>query len=264
MFEMPTHVTLASAAVLAMALSQTLVPITALAADSGAPEVPSAQTAAPAEPVPTEPAATPAPVMTGRAKAEDRRAAMDAERAKRYVELRASAAELGVELPETPPWESARAAGPSLPEPPDYPSRLGGTPEDMEAMRQQRESMRAARWERMREEAAARGIEMPDTPPWEEAGKRRQEMAERFQNYRRAIEQMTDEQREAARALFGGRRAMPWEGAPRMHHYGYEGWDHPCQGEAQGMPYPPMRPHVYDAPGYDQGPPPPPAGSSGR
>lgn len=241
-------------------------------------------------PVPAEPAnkpapaaaptAVPAPDNTARAKAEERRAAMTAEREKRYEELRARAAEIGLALPETPPWESADR--PAIPEPPAMPERRGMSPEDMEAMRQQRQAMREqmrsmtpeerrairdAHWQQMRAEAAERGIEMPETPPWAEAEQRRKEMEEQFETYRKTVEAMSEEQIEAARALFGSAPPMP-EG-PRMPPYGYAphryGYGYgPQGGYPGGMAYPgdlggmgqaPMMPG-YGTPGYDQGPPP--------
>jgi hypothetical protein len=213
----------------------------------------------------------PTPGEAARAKAEERRAAMMAEREKRYEELRARAAEIGLALPETPPWESTDR--------PPMPERRGMTPEDMEAMRQQRQEMREqmrsmtpeerramrdAHWQQMRADAAERGVEMPETPPWAEAEERRKEMEERFETYRKTVEAMSEEQLEAARALFGSPPPMPemprmppsggYE--PRGYGYGYG----PQGGYPGGMGHPPMMPDYgapgYGAPGYDQGPPP--------
>lgn len=237
-------------------------------------------------PVPAEPAnepapapaaaptAAPAPGEAARAKAEERRAAMMAEREKRYEELRARAAEIGLALPDTPPWESADR--PAMPEPPAMPERRGMSPEDIEAMRQQRQAMREqmrsmtpeerramrdAHWQQMRADAAERGIEMPETPPWVEAEKRRKEIEEQFEKYRQTVDAMTEEQIEAARALFGSAPPMPED--PRMPPYGYAphgyGYGYGPQGgypgELGGMGQAPMMPG-YGAPGYDQGPPP--------
>jgi hypothetical protein len=207
---------------------------------------------------------------------------MMAEREKRYEDLRARAAEIGLELPETPPWETAMPAMPEMPEPPAMPERRGLSPEDMEAMQEQRRAMREqmrsmtpeerramrdAHWQQMRADAAERGLEMPETPPWVEAEQRRKEMDEQFEKYRKTIEAMSEEQIEAARALFGAPPAMPEY--PAMPHrippYGY-GYGYGPQGGYPGsMPYSgahggmgdaPMMPY-YDAPGLEQGPPPP-------
>ncbi|MFB1488054.1 MULTISPECIES: hypothetical protein [unclassified Thiocapsa] len=222
----------------------------------------------------------PTPAEAARAKAEERRAAMTAEREKRYEELRARAAEIGLALPETPPWESSER--PPMPEPPAMPEGRGMSPEDMEAMREQRRAMREqmrsmtpeerramrdAHWQQMRADAEERGIEMPETPPWAEAEQRRKEMEEQFETYRKTVEAMSEEQIEAARALFGSPPPMPE--MPRMPPYGgyYEpqgqGYGYgPQGGYPGGMPYPgkqgggmghpPMMPG-YGAPGYDQG-----------
>ncbi|EGV19260.1 hypothetical protein [Thiocapsa marina] len=225
----------------------------------------------------------PKPGEVARAKAEERRAAMMAEREKRYEELRARAAEIGLALPEMPPWESVDL--PQMPEPPAMPERHGMSAEDMDAMREQRRvmreqmrsmtpeerrAMRDAHWQQMRADAAERGVEMPETPPWAAAEERRKEMEERFEAYRKTVEAMSEEQIEAARALFGSTPEMPE--MPRMPpHGGYEpqgyGYGYGPQGgypggmpypaERRGMGYPPVMPDYgtpgYGVPGYDQG-----------
>jgi hypothetical protein len=250
-----------SAATLALVISQGAV------AESQAPQ---------ASPAAAPPAAAPAPTpgAAAQAEAEERRAAMMAERVKRYEELRASAAAIGLSLPETPPWESV---APSMPEPPAMPERRGMSPEDIEAMREQRRAMREqmqsmtpeerramrdAHWQQMRADAAERGIEMPETPPWVEAEQRRKEMEEKFEQYRKTVEAMSEEQIEAARALFGGPPPMPEFPSmpPRGYGYGYGpqgGYPGPMpyKGEPGGMGHPPMMP-PFGGPGYDQGPPP--------
>ncbi|KAA6183645.1 hypothetical protein F2Q65_15075 [Thiohalocapsa marina] len=60
-------------------------------------------------------------------------------------------------------------------------------------------------------------MELPETPPWEAAEQRRQAMLEKYNEYRSIIEAMTDEQKEAISALFGGQRA-PMRSP--MHGYG--------------------------------------------
>ena len=254
---------LASTAAVLLALSQTLLMPTALATESQpAPTKPAPPAQYPATAQDAISAPTPTPAETARAQAEERRAAMQEERKKRYAELRASAAEMGVEMPETPPWE---AAMPAMPETAPH----GMWQEDDAARRQWREEMQARmrtmtpeerlamrneRWKKMRADAAERGIEMPETPPWEEAEKQRQEMAKRFDEYRKTVDAMTDEQREAARALFG---RPPARMAPPMPCHdgdqGHEPWGYPR--EPWGMTHPRMMPD-QDAPGYDQGPPP--------
>lgn len=219
------------------------------------------------------------PLAASRARAEQRRAEAMAERDRRYEELRARAAEVGLELPQTPPWDQpwdqempqpptmpmmpglappapltaaerdaqreegyakmrARAAeaGIELPETPPWQLK---TPEAHQAYRdamrkltpEQRQTLHRLRWEEMRSRARDRGVELPESPPWEQAQKRREAMQERWQAYRETVAAMTDEQREAAAAIFG----------------------------AGPLPYPPMMGScdgLDDGPGYDQGRPP--------
>ncbi|WP_295403288.1 hypothetical protein [uncultured Thiocystis sp.] len=268
---------LAASAALVLALTQTLLAPSAIAAEPQPAPTKADEPAAPAPyPASAKPAnATPTPAETARAEVKERRAAMLAERKKRYDDLRASAAEIGVEMPKTPPWETL----PAMPEPPEMGARHGMWDEDDAAMRQWREDMKARmqermramtpeerqamreeRWKRMRADAAERGIEMPETPPWEEAEKRQQEMEKRFEEYRKTVEQMTDEQREAAQALFGRpparmSRPMPYPDAGLDQ----ESWGYPGDGAyrhaPRGMMHRPMMPYPEDQ-GYNQGPPP--------
>jgi len=309
----PRVLSLASAAVLLLALGQT-----ASAADeetapsagapaaeaAAAPPAPPAAEAAPAEktapakkaepvaeaPPAAEsakpeaaseaPPATPTPAETPRSKAEARRAEQESERNKRYQDLRERAAEVGLELPETPPWEAK-------PEMPEMPGHAAATPPDWEAMRKEREAMRErvksmtpeerkamreAHWQKMRERAAERGVEMPETPPWDEAEKRYKAAQEQFDRYRKIIDEMTEEQLEAARALFGRGEppAQPMQPmtppqmpqmAPGGYGYGYgygpqggyPGYQ-PHQGGPGAMGRAPM---PYYEGGMEQVPPPP-------
>lgn len=177
---------------------------------------------------------------------------MQEERRKRYADLRASAAEIGVAMPETPPWEAA-------------------WPQDDAAMRQRREemqtrmqsmtpeerqAMREERWQKRRAEAAERGIDMPETPPWKEAEKRREEMAKRFEEYRSTVAQMTDEQREAAQAVFGRGAAKRTPPMPYHDHDADCDWGYPpARGvesfDPRNMTYPPTMPY-RTVPGHDQ------------
>jgi hypothetical protein len=248
-----------------------------------APAAPAAAEAPAAEAEAPAPAVEPGPADAARPKAEARRAEMDAERNKRYQELRERAAEVGLELPETPPWETAQA---TRPERPPMPAYGGPSAEDREALRQRREAMREkiksmspeerkaireAHWNEMRERAAERGMEMPETPPWEEAEKRYKAAQERFEAYRKTVEEMSAEQLEAARAIFGGGQGtQPMPQMPQMppmprqmpqgggYGYGpqggYTGYG-PYQGSQAPMGRPPM-PYYYEG-GMEQGPPPP-------
>jgi hypothetical protein len=282
---------LASAATLALVIAQGAVagsepvapeatPAPTTAPTDQANEPAQAQAGAPAAAEAQSEEAAPKMPSSGeaaRAKADERRAAMMAEREKRYEELRASAAEIGLELPAIPPWDASEWSVPPMPELPAIPQRRGMSPEDIEAMRQQRQEMREqmrsmtpeerrvvreAHWQQMRADAAERGIEMPETPPWAEAEQRRKEIQEQFEQYRKTLDAMTEEQIEAARAIFGSAPpvpefpSMPPQGGyrygPQGGYPGFGGYP----GDQGGMGYPPMMPR-FGGPGYDQGPPPP-------
>ncbi len=177
--------------------------------------------AAPAEPAPTteaaaaptEAAAPPTPAEVARQRSEQRRADAMEQRGLRYEELRQRAAMSGVELPETPPWEQTVP-----PEMPSFPAMPSGVSDkgmmsaeeraaQIDKMRsmtpEERMAQREAHWAKMRERAAERGIELPETPPWKAAMERRKAMQEQWDAYRKTIEEMSDEQREAAQAVFG-------------------------------------------------------------
>lgn len=204
--------TLTSVAALSLAFGQ------AAAQSEASPAAATAPTAtAPAAPE-TAPAPTPAPAAsTGvdarREKMEQRHAEAMAERNKRYAELRQHAAEVGVELPETPPWAQV-----GMPEMPAMPEGMpAGMPRPAPMTDEERKALREKRWEAMRARAAERGMELPETPPWEAAEQRREEMKARYEQYRATIDAMTEEQKEAISALFGGSRA-PME-RPPMPYY---------------------------------------------
>ncbi|NCA70117.1 MAG: hypothetical protein EOM91_08410 [Sphingobacteriia bacterium] len=269
---------LTSAATLALLLAQGPLVAQEVAQETDTPPAAAAQPAPAAEPAAAPaPAQTQSPAEAARAKADERRAAMMAERDKRYEELRASAAELGLDLPAAPPWTAADWSMPPMPEPPAY---HGHSSQEMDAMREQhrtmreqmrsmspeeRRLMREAYWRQVQADAAERGIEMPESPPWPEADLRRKEMEEQYEKYRQTIDQMTKEQIEAARALFGNLPQMPeppamppfgqgygqgpWGGRPSVEGYGYPS-DPRGLREAPSMTYPNM-------PRYEQGPPPP-------
>ena len=261
MFDTPRVLQLASATVLALALGQ---PVWAEQAPIAPPTAPAPAAAAP------ETAANPA-ADAARAQADARRAEMDAERNKRYADLRARAAEVGMELPETPPWESAMQQMPTPPAIPDY---QGPSAEEWEAMRkerqamrekfknmtpEEREAMREEHWKKMRERAAARGIDMPESPPWKEAEARYNAAKEQFEKYKKIVDAMTEEQQEAARALFGGgpgqrcaRRMPPMGGG---YGYGPQG-GYPGYGPYPGGPGPMQPPVPYYEGGDEPAPPP--------
>lgn len=233
-----------------------------------------AQTAPAPAPAPAPPATTASPAAapaTGTEavgeQTDTTQAADTAERDQRYAELRRRAAEVGLDLPETPPWAQAGMPGMAMPEGMmTRPEAM--TPEELQAMREQR-------WEAMRARAAEQGVELPETPPWKAAEQRRQEMMERYEQYRATIEAMTDEQKEAVMALFGGARgpmgsaAMPYGGPCRGYggNWGGNNWGRGYgmgRGMAPGMmpQYPQMQepPTATPAPTPEQAPPAQPAG----
>jgi len=196
-------VTICSTAVLALALHQN-----AMAADEAAPA---------AAPAPAAAAPSTEPV---------------ADREARYEALRKSAAEVGLELPETPPWAQQPGA---MPFPPSMPDEMS-MPEPMS--QEEWEAMRMERWEAMRERAAENGVELPETPPWKAREERRKAMQERMEQYRETIEQLTDEQKEAVMAVFGGPRGV---GRTPMRHPGcYKNMRGPGYGPGFGPTWGPM------------------------
>jgi len=99
---------------------------------------------------------------------------------------------------------------------------------------EERAAMRETRWKEMRARAAARGVELPETPPWVAAEQRRKEAQEQFEKYRKTVEALTPEQREAAQALYGF-------GGPQM--------------QEPDWPQPPMPPQMQmPRGGYGYGP----------
>ena len=206
-------VTFVSATALALALGQTVWSASAIAADSApaaqtatpaaqTTPAPAAQTAAPAPAAQTIAPAPTSPADMARANADARRAAMDKQRQQRYAELRARAAEIGVDLPETPPWEAAMTEADN--------AMRQWRDEMRERMRsmtpEERKAMHDDFWQKRRAEAAERGVDLPEMPAWDDIEKRHEQMQQRFEGYRKIVDQMTDEQREAAQAIG---RALP-------------------------------------------------------
>jgi hypothetical protein len=204
---------LASAATMSLALGQAIAQTPTPGQEPAATPAPAAAPAEPATP------ATGADAM--RAQMEQRHAEAMAERDKRYADLRQRAAEVGLELPETPPW--AQNGMPDMPTPPAMRDDMTARPAQMPPRMtpEERQALREQRWEEMRARAAERGVELPETPPWEAAEQRRKELLERYDQYRATIEAMTDEQKEAISALFNNARrpmapqAMPYYGHPQ-------------------------------------------------
>ena len=126
----------------------------------------------------------------------------EAMRASHYQAMRERAKAAGIDLPETPPAklmtpEERRA---------HWDKMRNMSPED-------RLAARAETYKQLRERAKAQGIDLPETPPWEQAQQRRKAMQEKWEAYRKQVDAMTDEQREAAMAIFSG---GPGDQAPPM------------------------------------------------
>jgi len=234
----------------------------ALAADHVAPAAPAAA-AAPAAPVmPAAPSAPPAlmtPDQEARARMEQRWTDAAAERDRRYEELRKCAAKLGFEMPEAP-WQQS-PQWPDMP-PLERPARL--TPEERIALREKR-------WEEMRARAAQQGIEWPETPPWKAAQQRRQQLRERFDQYRATLDQLSTEQKQALEALYGPLPSAPDQvppfGMPGPAYGWGPGWDdcpqHPGRNCGCDLPgYPPMMPRWLSQPTPPAAPQPPAAPSA--
>jgi len=267
---------LASAAALSLALGQAMAEEHTAPADQPAPEAAateSTSTQAPAETAETQappaeaeaPAAAatapsaPAPSAPAPSAMEKQYEEATAERHARYQDLRKRAAEVGMELPETPPWERDLPMQRGM-MPPMHPGMRGprmmapGTgaeqtgaeapgqmPQPMTP--EERMAMREKRWEAVRQRAAEQGMELPETPPWEAAEQRRKEMLERYNDYRSVIEAMSDEQKEAIAALFGGGMQRGSGCGPRGGYGGRPGygrgpggWSQPQMPAMPGMP----------------------------
>jgi hypothetical protein len=115
------------------------------------------------------------------------------ERNARYAELKARAKEAGVMLPEDPPWKSGGMG--MMPDMSERMQRhqamMAMTPEDRMAAREER-------YKEMQELARERGIDLPDTPPWEA---RQGAMDEEWAKHQAVIDGMTDEERAACHAM---------------------------------------------------------------
>ena len=100
---------------------------------------------------------------------------------------------------------------------------------------EERAAMRETHWKEMRARAVARGVELPETPPWVAAEQRRKEAHEQFEKYRKTVEALTPEQLEAVRAMFGA-------GGPQLQD---SDWSMPPM-----PPMPPRRPMGRGGYGY--------------
>ncbi|MET0090048.1 MAG: hypothetical protein ABW068_08525 [Candidatus Thiodiazotropha sp.] len=161
----------------------------------------------------------------------------DAYRQERYAEMRKRAEEMGVEMPETPPWADPRmdSIRPSMEERMEHRNKMmSKTPDERDAYRQER-------YAEMRNRAEDMGVEMPETPPWEA---RKQAMDEQWAEHQKIMQGMTDEQRAACHSMMQRHRGMgPGQGMGMGlgRGMGPQGWSQPGM-----MP--------YGQPGYGYGP----------
>lgn len=136
-----------------------------------------------------------------------------AEREESYADLRARAAEMDIQLPETPIWKL---------------STMEERQAHMEMMRnltpEQHRALHQLRWETMRARAAEQGMDLPEQAPWETMMEKRAAQKEKYQGYLETVEGLTEEQREAAAAVYGHRRPyslgmgeMPYRHGMRPH-----------------------------------------------
>lgn len=204
-------------------------------------------------------------------------------RAQRYQELRDRAAALGLDLPESPPWEGHRRL--TQEEIADYKARMRKiTPEDREAYREEH-------YQKLRERARAAGLELPDAPPWkgpagpagpshpstaeidrlhQEMVKLRTEMRDEIRNMYDRLGAMSPEDRQAILDLYQPQIDEKWQQMaramdqwqppppPRMGYGGEPPYGPGAPGagygpgpyQGQGGPMPPYPPRDY---GYGPG-----------
>ena len=176
-----------------------------------------------------------------------------ARREQAWQAMRERAAQRGVDMPEQGPWNllSAEEHRAHLEQ-----MRQATSPEERAALRDQH-------WVEMRERAAAKGVTLPETPPWKEAEQRREAMKARWESYRQVIDQMSAEEREAAEAIFGQIPQPPEMPAmPPMPEMGRDMMPNLPYGGNFGVPaprnYPPVAPGYggpdFSGPGYGGGP----------
>ncbi len=182
---------------------------------SGAPAA-----AAPAPPAPmgsVQPPPLPPEVQARFDEMQKRHQQQMEERNGRYEELRQRAGTAGIALPEAAPWaqqklpeprwlsnEEMRQQGGAFPGNLTAPPTAGFVPPqppqppampDQAMSKEQIEAMREQHYQQMRERAKARGVEMPQAPPWKQGLMSEEEHREHFEKMRN----MTPAERQAFR-----------------------------------------------------------------
>jgi hypothetical protein len=115
------------------------------------------------------------------------------ERDARYEDLKARASEVGVMLPEDPPWKST-----GMGMRPGMAERMQRHQAMMSMSPEERMAAREEHYKEMQARAKERGFDMPDTPPWEA---RQSAMDEEWAKHQAVIDGMTDEERAACHAM---------------------------------------------------------------
>ena len=154
-----------------------------------------------------------------------------------YQDLRKRAEAMGVILPESPPWASSgmQMVRPSMEERMrQHEKMMNMTPEERDAERQ-------AHYQEMQERAKAMGVELPQTPPWEQ---RQAMMDEAWAKQQAVIDGMTDEERAACHAMHRRHMGMMMDNNQRPMMPGYGMGPGMGQGMGPGMM----------GPGYGYGP----------
>ena len=152
----------------------------------------------------------------GYARALDRMQAHMQQRNQAYEDLKKRAQSMGVILPEKPPWSTPGGMESMMQSrmqpPPEYKPM---SQEEMELLRkkhyEEMDALRKQRYEEMRERAKAAGIDMPETPPWEQAQSNSDDERARQQAI---IDGMSDEQRAACQAMHWRQMGM-WDAPQR-------------------------------------------------
>ncbi len=116
------------------------------------------------------------------------------EREARYEDLKQRAKEVGVMLPEDPPWKTSGMR--AMPE--DVAERLQRHQAMMSMTPEERMAAREEYYKEMQARAKERGIDLPDTPPWKA---RQSAMDEAWEKHQAVIDGMTDEERAACHAM---------------------------------------------------------------
>ncbi len=207
---------------------------------------PAAESAAPAEES-TAQAAEPAGAAA--ASGYDPMAAMQErlrERDARYEELKARAKEAGVMLPEDPPWKSS-----GMGMMPDMAERMQRHQAMMNMTPEERMASRESYYKEMQARAKERGIDLPETPPWQS----RPSADDDWAKTQAVIDGMTPEERAACHAMHSRHMSMmrdmpqrpmgPGMSAPGMMGPGMmdQGWGPGAMGPGYGYgpnPYGPQ------------------------